>query len=201
MSDDRSDAKGLAAAYALGALEGDELSRFEARLAADRELADEVASYREVVAAIALGITPVEPRPSVRDEVLRRARETPKPAVEAAVPPSPRSPYAALPWEPGGVPGLQLHWIRRVSGAGESIVLMRGEPGTRYPDHSHTGEEHGFVLQGTFSDALGEYRAGDYVHYPAGSVHNDIRVTGAEVCIFLVVTGPVVPTEPAFQSS
>lgn len=200
MTEDRSDAKSLAAAYVLGALDADERSRFEAWLATDASVAEEVASYREVVAALALGIQPVEPRRGLRDEVLRRARATSEPTAVASTT-GPPAKYAALKWAPGGVPGLQLHWIRRGTGSDESIVLMRGEPGTRYPDHLHPGEEHGFVLHGTLSDALGEYGAGDYVYYPAGSVHREIRVTGAEACIFLVITRPIVPLDPAVQSS
>ena len=201
MSDATQDPDDLAAAYALGALDPDERGRFEASLAADPLLRAEVASYGEVVAQLALGVTPVRPPAGLRAEVLRRARassaDQPGPAHAAVVP---TVAYEKLAWEPGGVPGLRIHWIRRDPGTGESIVLMRGEPGTHYPDHLHTGEEHGFVLQGSFRDALGEYRPGDYIHYPAGSVHRAIEVLRGDVCFFLVITGPIVHLESAAAS-
>jgi anti-sigma factor ChrR (cupin superfamily) len=197
MSDTSQDPKDLAAAYALGALDAEERARFEASLAKDARLRAEVDGYRTVVAHLALAAAPMPVPADLREKVLGRVRALAATPDGQSTSRDPSMPYDALDWEPGGVPGLQLHWIRRDTGTGESVVLMRGEPGTRYPDHLHTGEEHGFVLQGAFADALGEYIAGDYLHYPAGSVHRDIRVSGRDVCYFLVITGPIVRLEPA----
>jgi anti-sigma-K factor RskA len=62
----------LAAAYALGALSPDEVTRFEAYLATSPEAQREVAELRDVAALLALGQDEVAPSPDLRDQVLAR---------------------------------------------------------------------------------------------------------------------------------
>ena len=69
-------------------------------------------------------------------------------------------------------------------------VLLRGAPGSVYPDHAHPGGEHLYVLQGAFTDQWARYTTGDSVSFPPGSEHRELRVTGADPCVILVVTGP-----------
>ncbi len=62
----------LAAAYALGALSPDEVSRFEAFLATSPETQREVAELQEVAALLALGQSDAAPSADLRDRVLAR---------------------------------------------------------------------------------------------------------------------------------
>lgn len=72
----------LAPAYALGALEGEELRAFEERLEDDADLRALVDEYRAATAAALAGQLPARtPRPDLRERVLRRARSERPPAV------------------------------------------------------------------------------------------------------------------------
>ncbi len=67
------DLQGLAAAYALGALDPTEAKAFEALLATSPEAQREVAEYREVGALLALGSGSVAASPDLKARVLERA--------------------------------------------------------------------------------------------------------------------------------
>ena len=69
----------------------------------------------------------------------------------------------------------------------DSIKLIKMEPGTSVPFHSHNGKEYILVLDGSFSDQYGEYNKGDMQindektkHIPTASGKND--------CICLSIT-------------
>jgi len=53
-----------------------------------------------------------------------------------------------------------------------AAVLIEMDPGCGYPPHRHLDVEEVLVLRGGYRDEQGEHRAGDYVRYPAGSVHS-----------------------------
>jgi len=57
-----------------------------------------------------------------------------------------------------------------------ATVLIRMEPGHGYPPHRHLDVEEVLVLAGGYADELGEHRAGDYVRYPAGSIHTPVAL-------------------------
>lgn len=77
----------LAAAYALGALEGEERSRFEAHLRAGcRECEPALREYGESLASLAAELGPVAPPPSVKAALLRRIEVTMEPAALEARP-------------------------------------------------------------------------------------------------------------------
>lgn len=61
-------------------------------------------------------------------------------------------------------------------GPADASVLIRMEPGHGYPPHRHVGAEEVLVLSGGYRDARGEHRRGDYVRYPAGSVHAPVAL-------------------------
>lgn len=65
------DVKANAAAYALGSLDADERTAFEAHLAVCSECAAEVYSFRPVADALARGVPGRTPRPELRDRVLQ----------------------------------------------------------------------------------------------------------------------------------
>ena len=75
----------LASAYALGALEGEERSRFEAHLRAGcRECEPALRDYQESLASLAAGLGPAAPPPRVKAALLRRVEaQTQSAALEA----------------------------------------------------------------------------------------------------------------------
>jgi anti-sigma-K factor RskA len=118
-----------AAAYALGALDADELQAFEARLAVDAALRREVAAYREALAAVA-GALPgaADAPPALRDRILERARAE-RPGAAAAAPAEARParrPPRALPWMLLAASVAGLVWLglenRRLAGEAESLA-------------------------------------------------------------------------------
>lgn len=64
----------LSPLYALGALDGEEFSRFEAHLGTCPDCGKAVREYREASTAVALAVPPVAPSPSVRERILRQVR-------------------------------------------------------------------------------------------------------------------------------
>ncbi len=74
----------LAAAYALGALEGEERSRFEAHLREGcQECKAALADYGESLAAVAAELPPLAPPPSVKAALMERVATQPRPAPAA----------------------------------------------------------------------------------------------------------------------
>lgn len=97
-----------------------------------------------------------------------------------------------LPWRATREPGvswLPLHLADASGGrstrssevesggeGGDATVLIRMEPGHGYPPHRHRGVEEVLVLSGGYRDERGTWRAGEYVRYPAGSVHAPVAL-------------------------
>lgn len=52
-----------------------------------------------------------------------------------------------------------------------ATTVVRFAPGRRFPSHVHRGGEEFLVLEGVFTDATGDYRAGTYVRNPVNSEH------------------------------
>ncbi len=76
------------AAYALGALDAGEAVAFEAHLSVCHVCREELARYRETVAALAEAVPEVSPPPHVRERVLERARAARADGPAAAAAPS-----------------------------------------------------------------------------------------------------------------
>ena len=76
----------LAPAYALGALDGDDLRQFEAFLAVDAEAQREVAEYRLLAGEIGAATTGPVPPPGLRDRVIRGTPATGTPSTPGLAP-------------------------------------------------------------------------------------------------------------------
>ena len=91
-------------------------------------------------------------------------------------------------WCPGVAPGLQVLPLHEF--AAEHVALVRWAPGTRFHAHRHWGGEEILVLEGTFSDELGDYRAGTWLRNPHLSQH---APWSREGCLIYVKTGHLAP--------
>lgn len=75
--------------------------------------------------------------------------------------------------EPGiDTRGISLKALHRDAGTGRPIsFLLRFEPGSRYPYHSHPAGEEIFVVDGTCIIEEQTLSGGDYLYTPPGGKH------------------------------
>jgi len=90
-------------------------------------------------------------------------------------------------WMAGAADGVTVFHIEAGPKLEGAIVgFLRIEPGARFPDHTHIGEERAFVLQGAFESHDGVIRrAGELDVRAAGTAHG-FRCHGDKPCIFFV---------------
>jgi putative transcriptional regulator len=90
-----------------------------------------------------------------------------------------------------------LHFEGGARVASADCGVVRIEPGVRFVEHTHEGDEWSLVLAGSAEEegTGAAWLPGDLVHRAAGSRHA-FRVTSAEPLVFAVVLeGAVRPTE------
>jgi anti-sigma factor ChrR (cupin superfamily) len=83
--------------------------------------------------------------------------------------------------------GVYVKPLWRDEAGGDAVVLVRMDPGCRYPRHRHVGDEEVFVLQGGFTDEFGEWPAGSFHRFPAGSVHSPLAFAEGPACVLFAV--------------
>ncbi len=128
----------------------------------------------EVLAALAASLTPVEPPPLVRMQLLDLA--------QAPVAPVDPSQYA---WEEP-FPGIRICLLAEDPARGMSARLIWGQPGAVYPAHRHSAAEATVVLQGAYRDENGRHGAGDVTRETARSVHS-IEILPEGECFSYIV--------------
>lgn len=92
----------------------------------------------------------------------------------------------ALPWVKSPILGVDRRMLDR---DGEEVAratsLVRYAPGSAFSPHTHGGGEEFLVLEGVFSDELGDYPAGTYVRNPVGSAHTPASPAGCTILVKL----------------
>lgn len=68
---------------------------------------------------------------------------------------------------------------------GHITSIVKYAPGSRFSEHSHPMGEEIFVLQGTFSDEMGDYPKGTYIRNPPGSRHTPFSKQGCVIFVKL----------------
>lgn len=86
-------------------------------------------------------------------------------------------------WRALSVAGASVTVLRADRETGESTVLVRFEPGTRFPAHNHPGGEQVFVLEGDLQIGRDRLKTGDYLYTPPNHAHAASSEGG---CVFLV---------------
>ena len=125
---------GLAAAYALDALDVDERAEFERALAASPELRDEVDAYADSAAHLAEQAEPVAPPPSLRARLMAELDSTPQVAPDAARAASPEiaAPVPSVaPAEPTSNPTPSPTSSPTSAAAGSDRTVGRAESAAR----------------------------------------------------------------------
>lgn len=84
--------------------------------------------------------------------------------------------------------GPGVHW-RSVSvpadGQAARVFMLKGAPGSRLPNHTHTGSELTLILQGAFAHEGGRFGVGDFDEAD-GTVEHQPVIEAGEDCICLV---------------
>lgn len=92
-----------------------------------------------------------------------------------------------IPWTPspsGAVLRKRLHLVGEAE-SGQVTSLVRYPPGSAFPEHDHPEGEEIFVLEGTFSDQLGDAVAGTHLLNPEGFRHNPSSEDGCLIFVKL----------------
>lgn len=69
----------------------------------------------------------------------------------------------------------------------ENVKLIKMDPGTKVPLHSHSGREYILVLEGSFNDNYGKYSKGDLQINDSNIKHTPISCKN-EGCVCLTIT-------------
>ncbi|MGW9184284.1 anti-sigma factor [Agromyces sp. NPDC055661] len=127
--------RGLAAAYALDALDADERADFERALDGSPELRAEVDAFRASAAHLAEQVEPVSPPPSLRDRLMADVAETPQAgstdAATAVEPPAADAATSAGSQPVGPAHAVaQRRWFQRpgaiIAAAAAAVLLVVG---------------------------------------------------------------------------
>ncbi len=91
-----------------------------------------------------------------------------------------------LPWVDSPLPGVQRRMLER---DGEEVAratsVVRYAPDSCFDAHTHIGGEEFLVLDGVFSDAMGDFHQGMYVRNPIGSRHKPYTKDGTTILVKL----------------
>lgn len=166
--------------YAAGALDGDELSRFEAHLSAGcLHCQARIRETREALAGLSATLEPITPADSVKAKLLERI-DSEKPGLVYI----PANEGKWIEVEPGIVAKI----LNLDTERGQVTALVRMAPGSAYADHRHLGTEEVLVLEGSCYCGGRLLRPGDYHRAEAGSIHLDTRTDEGSL---MLVTAPL----------
>jgi quercetin dioxygenase-like cupin family protein len=172
------DLEALALADAIGALDPVERQDLDARLAAlSPDERAEVALLYDVSAEIAAGAIGEAPSPAVRASLLARIAEPSNHTIAAA----------EGEWLATSVAGLRMKILALDRTRNRVTMLLKAEPGTRYPAHRHSGPEECYVVSGSVMIEGRRLRAGDFHHAEGDSDHDELW-TDEGVEVLLVAT-------------
>ncbi len=89
-------------------------------------------------------------------------------------------------WRQGMVEGLTVLPLYSQPNHPESMALIRWQPDTYFPEHTHSGGEEILVLEGIFEDDFGQYPTGTWIRSPHLSKH---KPHSKEGCLIYVRVG------------
>ena len=80
---------------------------------------------------------------------------------------------------------LRVPLEREKPESGHVTSVVKYQPGSSFPAHSHPKGEEIFVLEGIFSDEHGDYPAGSYLRNPPGTNHSPFSKKGCTLLVKL----------------
>jgi putative transcriptional regulator len=150
-------------------------------------------SFEAVGGAMLDGAPPTLLRPDAFARSLERLDETDPPAEPAPrvlhpdLPP-PLNAYEIGPWRRVG-PGFRWRRLTLPEAPDANVIMLRVGAGKPVPHHGHSGTEYTQVLTGSFSDSLGQYRAGDCVEMDEEVNHQPVVDPDGECICLAAVEG------------
>ena len=75
--------------------------------------------------------------------------------------------------------------------SGTKAALVRVKAGGSMAHHSHTGDEVTVILEGSFSDEDGCYKAGDFIFRDSGHKHKPVATNDQDCICLIVLDGPI----------
>jgi putative transcriptional regulator len=122
-------------------------------------------SFEAVLGGMLDAAPPAQMSPDAFAHALRRLDEAvphsePAPRVVHPDLPPPLNAYDLGPWRLVR-PGFRWRRLTLPESPDANVIMLKVAAGQPVPHHGHTGTEYTQVLTGSFSDALGQYRAGD----------------------------------------
>jgi quercetin dioxygenase-like cupin family protein len=179
--------RGLASLFAAGALAPDEEENFREHVKGCGVCAAEVHAFREAAGWMPFAFEDAAAPPHLREKLLARIRQLEPPQGIRVV----RANEGA--WHTL-VPGVTAKRLYAESPSGSVALLVRMEPGSKYPPHSHADVEHCYVLEGElhFGDLV--LRPGDYQCAMASTKHRDSHTVNG--CMVLIIASQQNATLP-----
>jgi len=81
-------------------------------------------------------------------------------------------------------PGMHMSRVRVPQDPDANIIMLKVGPGRALPDHGHVGTEFTYILSGSYTDRLGQFRPGDIAEVDEDVEHQPIVDPDQEcICI------------------
>ncbi|RBI69969.1 cupin [Roseovarius sp. TE539] len=94
--------------------------------------------------------------------------------------------FAEGDWVASPMPGVRRRMLDRIGDeVARATSIVRFDPGSAFPPHTHDGGEEYLVLDGIFQDENGDFPAGSYVRNPPTSSHTPAAREGATILVKL----------------
>ena len=169
------DIQALALADAIGALDPDERRHLQARVATlPSNVREEVALLYDASVEIAASVISETPSPAVRDALLTKITAPSNHTITAT----------DGAWIESAVPGVRMKILALDRARDRATLLLKGEPGARFPAHRHSGPEECYVISGSLVVEGQVLRAGDFHHAEGDSDHTEAWTNeGVEVLL------------------
>lgn len=170
----------LVLADAAGALDTDERQALRERLETlSPDVRAMVARLYDLTLAIAETAGEEAPPSRIRQELLAKVAAPPNYTIAA---------HEGA-WRDIGLHGIRAKILALDEARDIVTLLIRAEPGARYPAHHHSAPEECYVVSGSVTLGGRVLRAGDFHHAEGGTGHGEIRTDeGAEVLLVASAT-------------
>ena len=157
-----------AAMFELGMLPAEQAEAFNQRVAAGCPFCcAQVDEFNLALSALPLSIPPLAPPPELRARLIESIAQTG--GLSSSTERATFVRADETPWKSSPFPGVEMRYLYR-----RDTMLIRMAANSRIPAHPHAKAEQCLVLEGSISSNGITANAGDFVHMPAGSTHDDI---------------------------
>jgi putative transcriptional regulator len=150
-------------------------------------------SFEAVGGAMLDEATPARLSPDAFQQALKRLddaepRAEPQPRVLHPDLPPPLNAYEIGPWRLVR-PGFRWRRLTLPESPDANVVMLKVAAGRPVPHHGHSGTEYTQVLSGSFTDSLGQYRAGDCIELDEEVNHQPVVDEDGECICLTAIEG------------